>query len=129
MSDKESAFGVFEDISPRKQDKNIQVLYEYEKHYMELIGKYSEEISFVETQLKDYRAEQTAFYKDDMPAILEKLNSNPVDEGIKREWLRRLADNMDRSFTISEKVLTNYTTKKLDEFKAEVNKRLHEVDG
>lgn len=31
------AFSMFEDISPRKQEPTLQVLYDYEKHYMELI--------------------------------------------------------------------------------------------
>ena len=35
-----NCFDVFEDVSPKRKDPTIQVLYDYEKHYMELIRRY-----------------------------------------------------------------------------------------
>ena len=46
---------------------------------------------------------------------------------MKNAWLKRLEENMNRSFAISEKLITDYTTKKLDEFKTIANEKLRSI--
>lgn len=124
--EKKTVFDVFKDDVPKdRQHITIQTLYEYEKHYMKLVAEYKEEISFIEKMLSDYRQEQVQFFKEDLPAIKQKLENEHVDEAMESVWLKRLADNMERSFNISEKLITNYSTKKIDEFKDAVNEKLH----
>ena len=48
MNKREDAFSIFEDVIPSKQEPTIQVLYDYEKHYMDLVRRYKEEILFIE---------------------------------------------------------------------------------
>ncbi len=127
MEDRVDAFSAFEDISPKKQNITLQALYDYEKHYMELIQRYRNEIEFIENMLKDYRKEQVGFFADQMPMISAKLDEEAIDKNVKTEWLNHLTENMNRSFAISEKVITNYTTKKLDEFKTAINEKLRDL--
>ncbi|WP_303692006.1 hypothetical protein [Megamonas hypermegale] len=122
---RKSIFDVFEDVSPQKQDTNIQTLYDYEKHYMELVKRYKDEINFIENLLKNYRDEQINFFEKQMPAIYQKLTVERIDSDMKKLWLKRLEENMSRSFSISEQLITNYTTKKISEFKEAVNEKLH----
>ena len=37
----DNCFSEFDDVSPKRKNPSIQVLYDYEKHYMELGRKYS----------------------------------------------------------------------------------------
>lgn len=127
MADKENVFSVFDDISPRKREPSIQVLYEYEKHYMELLKRYSGEITFIEQMLQHFREEQITFFKETLPEISDKLDREFIDANLKKVWLERLAINMDRSFSLSETLITDYTTKKLNEFKAAVDEKLRNV--
>ena len=125
MNKREDAFSIFEDVIPSKQEPTIQVLYDYEKHYMDLVRRYKEEILFIENILKNYRAEQVNFFKEQIPAINQKLNIEHINTEMKKLWLKRLEENMNRSFNISEQLITNYTTKKISEFKEAVNEILH----
>lgn len=121
------AFSMFEDISPRKQEPTLQVLYDYEKHYMELIKQHKNEIVFIENMLKDYRQENIDFFNNQLSRISQKLDAEHIDKDMKNAWLKRLEENMNRSFAISEKLITDYTTKKLDEFKTIANEKLRSI--
>ncbi|WP_289146616.1 hypothetical protein [uncultured Megamonas sp.] len=121
------AFSMFEDISPRKQEPTLQVLYDYEKHYMELIKQHKNEIIFIENMLKDYRQENIDFFNNQLSRISQKLDAEHINKDMKNAWLKRLEENMNRSFAISEKLITDYTTKKLDEFKTIANEKLRSI--
>ena len=121
------AFSMFEDISPRKQEPTLQVLYDYEKHYMELIRQHKNEIIFIENMLKDYRQENIDFFNNQLSKISQKLDAEHIDKDMKNAWLKRLEENMNRSFAVSEKLITDYTTKKLDEFKTIANEKLRSI--
>lgn len=121
------AFSMFEDISPKKQEPTLQVLYDYEKHYMELIKQHKNEIVFIENMLKDYRQENIDFFNNQLSRISQKLDAEHIDKDMKNAWLKRLEENMNRSFAISEKLITDYTTKKLDEFKTIANEKLRSI--
>ena len=121
------AFSMFEDISPRKQEPTLQVLYDYEKHYMELIRQHKNEIVFIENMLKDYRQENIDFFNNQLSKISQKLDAEHIDKDMKNAWLKRLEENMNRSFAISEILITDYTTKKLDEFKTIANEKLRSI--
>lgn len=121
------AFSMFEDISPREQEPTLQVLYDYEKHYMELIRQHKNEIVFIENMLKDYRQENIDFFNNQLSKISQKLDAEHIDKDMKNAWLKRLEENMNRSFAISEKLITDYTTKKLDEFKTIANEKLRSI--
>lgn len=121
------AFSMFEDISPKKQEPTLQVLYDYEKHYMELIKQHKNEIVFIENMLKDYRQENIDFFNNQLSRISQKLDAEHINKDMKNAWLKRLEENMNRSFAISEKLITDYTTKKLDEFKTIANEKLRSI--
>lgn len=121
------AFSMFEDISPRKQEPTLQVLYDYEKHYMELIRQHKNEIIFIENMLKDYRQENIDFFNNQLSRISQKLDAEHINKDMKNAWLKRLEENMNRSFAISEKLITDYTTKKLDEFKTIASEKLRSI--
>lgn len=124
----DDCFHVFDDVSPKKKEPSIQVLFDYEKHYMELVRKYSPEISMIVDMLRNFRKEQEQFYKETLPEIIAKLNEDVgIDEEMKRVWLKRLTTNMDRSFGLSETLINDYATKNIDEFKAAVQERLRKL--
>lgn len=118
-------FQEFDDTNPKKKNPTIQVLYDYEKHYMELVRKYSSEISMIADMLRDFREEQEMFYKEILPEIVAKLNQDiGVEEEMRNVWLKRLTTNIDRSFGLSEELINDYTTKSINEFKMAVNEKL-----
>lgn len=120
----ENCWSIFGD-APQKKEESLQALFDYEQHYMELVKKHSPEITMIATMLEDLRKEQTEFYMHTLSEIKEKLKQDPAISNEMRElWLNRLMDNMNRSFELSEKLLTNYMTKKVEEFKIAAAKKL-----
>lgn len=98
-----NCFSEFEDIATKKRDIPIQVLYDYEKHYMELLKKYSPEITMIHNMLKEFRDEQKTFYDTVLPKIIQKLKEDDgIDSKIKSVWVEQLTANMERSFSLSE---------------------------
>ena len=125
---KSNCFNEFDDVSPKRKEPSIQVLYDYEKHYMELVRKYSPEISMIANMLSDFRNEQECFYKEILPQIAAKLNQDVgIDDEMRKLWLKRLTTNMDRSFGLSETLINDYATKSIDEFKTAVNEKLRKI--
>lgn len=121
----DNCFDEFDDISPKRKEPSIQTLYDYEKHYMELVRKYSTEITMIAKMLSDFRDEQKEFYEEILPQVSEKLNQEEIiDNEIKKRWLTQFKANMDRSFSLTETLINNYTTKKIDEFKTIINEKI-----
>ena len=121
----DNCFDEFNDILPKRKEPSIQALYDYEKHYMELVRKYSKEINMIAEMLSDFRDEQKEFYEEILPQVSEKLNQEEIiDNEMKKRWLTQFKANMDRSFSLTETLINNYTTKKIDEFKTIINEKI-----
>ncbi len=125
MPDNNISRDCFDVFSPKIKEPTIQALYEYEKHYMELVKKYGPEINMIADMLSSFRREQETFYNETLPQIVSKLNKEPgIDSEMRKIWINRLTDNMDRSFCLSETLITDYVTKSIEEFKRTVNEQL-----
>ena len=75
--------------------------------------------------LSDFRDEQKEFYEEILPQVSEKLNQEEIiDNEMKKRWLTQFKANMDRSFSLTETLINNYTTKKIDEFKTIINEKI-----
>ena len=113
-----NCFSEFEDIATKKRDIPIQVLYDYEKHYMELLKKYSPEITMIHNMLKEFRDEQKTFYGTVLPKIIQKLKEDDgIDSKIKSVWVEQLTANMERSFSLSESLINEFAIKNIKQFK------------
>lgn len=120
-----NCFSEFEDITTKKRDIPIQVLYDYEKHYMELLKKYSTEITMIHNMLKEFRDEQKTFYGTVLPKIIQKLKEDDgIDSKIKSVWVEQLTANMERSFSLSESLINDFAIKNINQFKNAVNEKL-----
>ena len=123
-----NCFNEFDDVSPKRKEPSIQILYDYEKHYMELVRKYNSEITMIANMLSDFRSEQKQFYKEILPPVIDNLNQDEgIDNKMKEIWLKQFTENMDRSFFLTETLINNYTIKKIDEFKIAVNEKLKKL--
>jgi hypothetical protein len=123
-----NCFDEFNDIPQKKKDPTIQMLYEYEKHYLEMLKRYSSEIKFIQDMLAGFRKEQEEFYYQLLPDISQKLNNDDgIDNEMKKIWLNRLTTNIERSFNLSETLINDYATKSLDEFKQAVDEKIRSV--
>ena len=92
---------------------------------MRLLRVYREDIEAIENLMKSLRAEREEFYLKQLPAIRAELEADEVQPEIRTEWLSMMQQNMEKSFQISEKLISHYITKNFSEFEA----KLQEVMG
>lgn len=124
MEDKRSAFDKFHRKTSARSDTTAQMLYDYEKHYMELIKRYRHEIEFIHDLHTTHTQEVKNFYANDLPVIQKKLAAEPIADDVRREWLKHLERHMNNSFDMSGHFIGILTTKKVEEFNAALREKI-----
>ena len=118
-----NAFDVFDDSTPKGKQQSDRLLFEYEKHYMQLLSSHREDIDFINQCLKSLRQEQHEMSAQ-LASINQQLDDALVDSDVKNVWLKHMAENMSRSFALSNDLLEHFYIMELDQFKTELQKRL-----
>ena len=113
-----------DDDARRPKDPTLEMLCEYEKHFMALLRSHQKEIEFLDNKLRSYREEQKKFFSEDLPAIRRKMTEDHIDEHIQKEWMLALERSMQRSFDESHKLLSSFAVKKLEEFRFAMENKL-----
>ena len=115
----------FDDDSPRKvKNPTLEELRKYQKHHMELLKNYGEQVAFMDKMLRDCREERKKFFAEDLPKISKKLTDEHVDDAIRKEWLTRLEKAMEHSFKESDRLVSAFAVQKADEFREAMEEKL-----
>ena len=106
----------------------LEVVAQYEEHYMRLLRNYKEEIAEIESMMREVRKERETFYQITLPQIEKTIRSDKVlSEDARREWIEELRANMEKSFRISEALIQHYVTSNQAEFKEKLKKAVDKV--
>ena len=124
MANSGSAFDKFRRSSSRHSDTTAEMLMDYEEHYMRLVKSYRHEIEFINDLHTTHTQEVKNFYGNDLPAIIKKLESEPIADDVRREWLKHLERHMDNSFKMSGNFIDILTTKKVEEFNVALREKI-----
>lgn len=121
-------FGQLTSVKPEYKNKKGDILIAYEEHYMKLLRNYKNEIFDIELMMKQLRNEREEFYQIKLPEIERAINDDQVlDIGAKQKWISELRSNMEKSFAISESLISHYVTKNLEEFKRKLQSEINKV--
>jgi len=123
-NDEGNAFDVFSDTSPKGGQPSAKLLFDYEKHYMQLLSSHKGDIEFVSNLLKELRAEQDKS-TERIIELEKKLDEQSVDDEVKNLWLKHLAENLSRSFQLSQELVSHYMIMENETFMTELQKRLN----
>ena len=124
MDNRGSAFDKFRRNSPARSDSTAQMLFDYEEHYMRLVKSYRHEIEFINDLQTTHTKEVKNFYANDLPAIIKKLEAEPIADDVRREWLKHLEEHINKSFDMSGHFIGILTTKKVEEFNAALREKI-----
>lgn len=118
-------FDIFDDDKlMRGKDPAFETLRKYQKHHMEMLRQYGNEIDFLDKKLRDCREERKKFFTEDLPNISRTLSEEHIDEAIREEWLARLEIAMEHSFKESDKLIAAFAVQKADEFREALEEKL-----
>ena len=98
-----------------------------EERFMKLLRVYRTDIEEIENMMKALRTEREQFYLKQLPEIRKELEMDEVAPEIRAEWLTVLQQNMEKSFQISEKLISHYVTKNLSEFEIKLQESIGQV--
>ena len=90
---------ISEQLSETKS--KLELLYQYEKHYLGLIKEYKEEIKFANTLQEDLRRERTQFFTQTLKDVIQTMNVAQVDNAVSAQWIQELVGSYTKSIDLS----------------------------
>ena len=87
----------------------LEVLYNYEKNYLELVKTYKEEIKFASTLQEDLRKERSKFFSETLKEVSKTLSESQVDNEVASKWLKELVDSYTKSLNLSSNLIEEHT--------------------
>lgn len=81
--------------------ERLAVRFEYEKHYLELIKTFKEEIKFAASIQEDLRKERSKFFSETLREVSNTLKDSQVDGDVASIWLKELVDSYTKSLDLS----------------------------
>ena len=121
-------FNPFTPVNPEYKSEKLESLIAYEEHYMKLLRSYKAEIAEIESMMSQLRQERADFYSSKLPEIEKSIMDDDVlSEEAKKKWIMELRANVEKSFTISESLISHYVTSNLEEFRHKMQSMIDKV--
>lgn len=116
FADRASAF-IEEKVSLTYMKNKLNLLFEYEKHYLTLIKEYKEEIKFASSLQEDIRKERANFFANTLREVFTTLQATKVGPELESEWLQKLVASYTESLDLSAELAKENTLNRVSELK------------
>jgi len=119
-------FGQYTKVAEEYQRPDLEVICQYEEHYMRLLRKYAGDIREIQSMMAGLRKEREEFYRKTLPETERQIQADKVlSDEAKVQWIGEFRANMESSLRISEELISHYVTANLKEFR----KKLEDAIG
>lgn len=118
---------MFEKFRPSgvsKKNEDAEVLFQYNRKYMEILHLYRDDIQYIEEELKKLRLEELDFYENQIVSIRNKLNDEGVEVKIIDDWIAKLEKNVGYNFLMSKDLLMDFVVQKENEFRKQIKEKV-----
>ncbi len=99
----------------------LDLLFEYEKHYLSLIKEYKEEIKFATSLQEDLRKERANFFSATLREVYATLQTTKVGPEMETMWLEKLVSSYTESLDLSAELAKERTLTRVSELKDDSN--------
>lgn len=106
-----------EAVSFTHMKNKLDLLFEYEKHYLSLIKEYKEEIKFASSLQEDLRKERANFFSATLREVYATLQATKVGPEMETLWLERLVSSYTESLDLSVELVKVNTLNRVSELK------------
>lgn len=106
-------------ISLERLKNKLDVLYNFEKNYLELVKEYKEEIKFASTLQEDLRKERSKFFSETLKEVSGTLSESQVDQSVASKWLKELVDSYTKSLDLSSSLIEEHTLDTIGKIRSE----------
>ncbi len=102
----------------------LDLLYQYEKHYLELIKDYKEEIKFASSLQEDLRRERSQFFTQTLREVVQTLQTQEIDKKVASQWIEELVASYTKSIDLSSDLAKTHVVQVLSIFKEEAKQEV-----
>lgn len=106
-------------VSLERLKNKLEVLYTFEKNYLELVKAYKEEIKFASTLQEDLRKERSKFFSETLKEVSKTLSESQVDQSVASKWLKELVDSYTKSLDLSSSLIEEHTLDTIGKIRSE----------
>jgi len=115
-------------VGPLVETKQkLDLLFQYEKHYLELIKEFKEEIKFANTMQEDLRREKTQFFTQTLKEVIQTMKSAEIDKGVSGQWIQELVVSYTKSIDLSGDLAKTHAVEVLSMLTSETKRQVSEA--
>lgn len=107
--------------------QRLDILYQHEKNYLNLVKEFKEEIKFISSMQEDLRKERARFFSDTLKEVTEALSNAKVSEDVTRQWLKDLVGTYTRSLDLSAGLIEEHTADAIGEIKKQAQDTVNAI--
>lgn len=107
----------------------LDLLFEYEKHYLSLIKEYKEEIKFASSLQEDLRKERANFFSATLREVYATLQATKVGPEMETLWLQKLVASYTESLDLSAELAKENTLNRVSELKEDANNTKDNIEN
>lgn len=108
---------ICEEVSSDKLSADLKIYFEYEKHYLDMLKEYKEEIKFAAALQEDIRKERASFFSEKLKDVSSTLKETGVDDKVRCEWIKELVKSYTGSLDMSSKLAEEHVEETINEIK------------
>lgn len=117
---------VIDKVENAEQEERLQMLYNHEKHFLDILKDYKEEIKFASSIQADVRKEQAQFFSSTLKEVCNALKETQIDPKFQVQWIFDLVQSYTSSLKISSQLAEEHVISLLGEIQEKADKIIKE---
>jgi len=102
----------------------LEILYNYEKNYLELVKEFKEEIKFASSIQEDLRKERAKFFAETLKEVQSTLKDSQVDSEVASSWVKELVSSYTKSLDLSGGLIEEHTLDMIGKIRKEAKQEV-----
>ena len=116
---------LIEKVDNTSRDKNLTILYNHEKHLLDILKDYKEEIKFASSLQAEIRKEEASFFSSTLKEVCNSLKETQVSTQCQAAWILDLVSSYTSSLKLSNKLAEGHVINLIGTIQEETSKTLN----
>lgn len=112
---------ILKKVDTSTRDKKLSILYNHEKHFLDLLKEYKEEIKFASSLQAEIRKEEATFFSSTLKEVCASLKDTQVDQKYQAQWILDLVSSYTSSLKLSNKLAEEHVINLLGEIQKDIS--------
>ena len=118
---------ILDEVYNVRLEAQLKTYYEYEKHCLDMLKEYKEEIKFASALQEDLRKERAKFFSEKLKEVSATLKDAEVDDKVRGEWIKELVKSYTRSLDISDKLVEEHVVETINDIKGKQKEIVEQI--